>query len=258
MAETKHCNLVLMALAIFLGLVAISGALYFAPQKNYAGFASAPMNERNLLYVNSQASEEITPDKVEIILSVVSRGTDPTQLQMENDAKIRAIQSSLISAGVLESNIKTIGYSLDKWSEWNKTSEQVEDRGYTITNTLRVVSYDTSIAGKIIKSSVTSGANDVQNIQFLLSDKLRDEVYARLLKEACAGAKQKAQSMASASGVGIRALASLNEGYSYVEPISNSAYYAKDSAVGASGAEVSISAGKAKVSASVSASYEVG
>lgn len=249
-----------MAFALLLGLLALSAALYFAPQKECAGFVpqdASANGERNLLYVNSQASDEVSPDKVEIILSVVSRGEDPVKLQAENDAKIRAIQSSLISIGVLEGNIKTVGYSLDKWSEWNKTSEQVEDRGYVITNTLRAVSYDTSIAGKIVKSSVTSGANDVQSINFMLSDDLRNEVYSRLLKEACAGAKEKAQSMASASGVGIKALASLNEGYSYVEPVSNSAYYAKEMSAGSYDGEISISSGKAKVSASVSATYEI-
>jgi uncharacterized protein YggE len=194
---------------------------------------------------------------VEVIFSVVSRGSDPSKLQVENDEKIRQIQSSLISIGVLEGNIKTVGYSLDKWTEWNKTTESVDEKGYIITNSVRVVSYDASLAGKIIKNVVANGANDVQSINFMLSDDLREEVYARLLKEACAGAKEKAQSMASATGVSIKALASLNEGYSYVEPVSNSAYYAKEVAGGSYDGGISISSGKAKVSASVSATYEV-
>ena len=245
-----------VALALIIAAVLFSGALYYSPSKTT--FVQSQPAQQHMLSVSSDAQKEISPDKVEMTFSVVSRGKDPALIQSDNDAKLRAIKDSLLALGIPEANIQTVGYSLDRWQEYNKTSGGYDDLGYTLTNSLRVVSYDVSQAGDVLKQAVAGGANDVSGISFGLSDKLRDSTYSTLLKTATAQAKAKAASMASAAGVSITALSSMNEGYNYVAPMANVNY--RNSAMEVGGAamkDVSVSAGTVLVTASVSATYEV-
>ena len=245
-----------IALALIVAAVLFSAAFFYAPGKSTV---ISPNPQIHMLSVSADASQEITPDKVEIVFSVVSRGPDPGAIQVENDAKLRQIQESLSALGVPAENIKTVGYSLDRWSEYNKTLETYVDLGYQLTNSVRVVSYDVTKAGTIVKQAVQNGANDVSGIQFSLADATQKSLYNSLLQKASASAKGKAESMASAAGVQIKSLSSMSEGYNYVQPMANFDYrsMAMEAKAGGAAPDVSISAGLVKVSASVSAQYEI-
>ncbi len=244
-----------VALALIVAAVLFSAAFFYAPGKSTI-LSQNP--QIHMLSVSADASQEVTPDKVEIVFSVVSRGPDPTAIQADNDAKLRQIQDSISSLGIPTDNIKTVGYSLDRWTEYNKTLETYVDKGYQLTNSLRVVSYDVSLAGKIVKQAVQNGVNDVSGIQFSLSDATQKSLYNSLLQKASASAKGKAESMASAAGVQIKSLSSMSEGYSYVQPMANFDYRSMTLEAKAGAAPgISISAGLVKVSASVSAQYEI-
>ena len=244
-----------VALAIMVAALLFSGAFFFAPGKTQVMPSSTP--QQHMLSVSSDSTTEVAPDKVEITFSVVSRGADPSALQADNDAKLRQIREKLSALGVPEANIKTVGYSLDRWSEYNKTQDQYVDLGYQLENSLRVVSYDTSKAGAIVKEAVQNGANSVSGIQFMLSDAKQKEIYGNLLLTATSEAKAKADSMALAAGVKIVSLDQMTEGYSYVMPLANTAYKMNAGGASAAPSDVSISAGLVSVHASVSASYEV-
>lgn len=223
-------------------------------------FPAGTEPQQHYISVSAESSQEVAPDKVEIMLAVVSRGADPALLQEQNDKKLRMVKDKLLALGVPEANIKTVGYALDRWQEYNKTTETYEDRGYILSNSLRVVSYDTGKAGAIVKEAVQNGANEVSSIQFSLSDSAKKAVYDGLLAQATSQAKSKASSMASAAGVRISALASMSESYSYYDPLPYANYRMDAEAISSAGSapsDISISAGLVKVKATVSASYEV-
>jgi len=248
-----------IALALIIAALLFSGAYYYSPSKSTTTVATQQQAfQPHMLSVSSDASREVAPDKVEIIFGVVSIGMDPSTIQADNDAKLSQIKSTLIALGVPEANIKTVGYSLDRYQEYNKTTETYDYKGYRLSNSLRAVSYDVSLAGKIVKSAVANGANDVSGITFSLSDASQKKIYGELLQSAASSAKEKAQAIAAASGVQIVSLYSMNEGYNFVAPLANAQYNFKDMAAGAESApEVSISAGLVKVTANVAASYEI-
>ena len=243
-----------IAMAIMVAALVFSAAFYFSPPKTTISTDAAQIH---VLSVSAEASREVVPNKAEITFSVVSRGEDPAIVQEENDGKLRRIQAGLAAMGIPSENVKTVGYSLDRWMEYNRTLEQYDYLGYVLTNSLRVVTYDVEQAGEIIKQSVQNGANDVSGVQFGLSDAERDKVYAELLKSAASQAKGKADAMATAAGVGISGLNQMSEGYSYVAPLANYDYRSVGMAEGSAPKDVSISAGMVKVSASVSALYGI-
>jgi len=246
-----------LALAIMVAAVLFSAAFYYSPSKvNYSlSKISSDTESPRLIYANAEASKEVEPDKVSVTLSVVTNGTDPVAIQSENNARTGKVKSALLSLGVPEANIQTVGYVLDRRYEYNKSSEAYEVHGYILTNSINVVSYNVSLAGKIVKAGVSEGANELSGVSFGLTDDSRKAVYAQLLKQAASQAKGKADAMASAAGVGILGLNTMSEGYSITQVLSSY----KDGMPGAAPApqEVSISAGLVKVTATVNAAYEI-
>ncbi|MDE1798219.1 MAG: SIMPL domain-containing protein, partial [Candidatus Micrarchaeota archaeon] len=208
--------------------------------------------------VSAEASADVNPDKAELVFGVVSRGTDPAAIQADNDASVRNIINAVQAMGVPAGNIKTVGYSLDRWTEWNDTLRTSVDMGYVLTNQVRVVTYNVSQAGGILKAAVSGGANSVDSVSFGLSDALQQKTYNGLLGTAAGQADDKAKAMASAAGVSLGKLQYMNEGYSYAQPLSN--YNYRSMAAGASAAApmpATVTPGLAKVTADVTASYAV-
>ena len=263
----------LLALAIIASAAIFSAAFYFSPSKAAQSISYSPAeslnytlnyslskisniaNQPRLLYASAEASSNVEPDMAEIVLSVVSNGTDPASIQAENDARTRTVKAAMLAIGVPEANIKTVGYELNRLSEYNDTSKAYETRGYRLANSMHVTSYDVSLAGKIVKSAVSGGANEVTSVSFGLTDTARKAAYAKLLTQASMEAKEKAGIMASAAGVNIIGLNTMSEGYSITQVLSN---YKNDiSGIAPAYQDVSMSAGLVKVTATVNAGYEI-
>lgn len=216
---------------------------------------TSPNPVLNIITVSAEASKDVNPDKAEMVFAVTNRGADPAQLQGDNDRTVNAIIASIRAMGVPAENIKTVGYSLDRWVEWNQSKQESVEKGYILTNRIRVVTYDVPQAGAILKAAVNNGANDVESVAFGLSDRLQKSTYEELLRTAAGQAGDKARAMASAAGVRVKRLGSMNEGYAYVQPLSN--YNYKDAAMAGAPMPAALTPGLAKVTATVGASYEV-
>ncbi|MFA5930295.1 MAG: SIMPL domain-containing protein [Candidatus Micrarchaeia archaeon] len=256
-----------IAFAIMVAALIFSAAFYFSPPKASISYSPAESfnysltkfstlaDQPRLIYASAEASKDVEPDKAEVVLSVVSNGTDPAAIQIENDARTRKVKVAVLALGVPEANIKTVGYDLQRRYEYNKTSNSYETTGYILTNSMHVTSYDVSLAGKIVKSAVSEGANEVTSISFGLTDPARKAAYSQLLSQASQEAKDKAGIMASATGVKIIALNTMSEGYSISQVLTSY----RDAVSGALPApqDVSISAGLVKVTATVNAGYEI-
>ncbi len=262
-----HGSLIPLAFAIVLAAALLAGALWMSGSGGQGSVlckdrcaisinTTAPDSLASSISVNADAQTEVAPDKAEISFSVVSRGADPALIQQDNDRTVQAITEAVQALGVPAENIKTVGYSLDRWTEWSENDKTMVDKGYVLTNSVRVVTYRVEQAGTILKLAVQNGANNVDGVSFGLSDNLSRSTYNLLLEQAAGNAGQKAQAMASASGVKIVRLNSMQEGYGYVQPVANVNYRAADMS-GAAPVPAQISAGMAKLSASVSASYKV-
>lgn len=203
--------------------------------------------------VSGQSQDFFTPDRADISFTVDTRGQDPSAIQSQNDAVMVKIIGSLKQLGISDANIKTVTYNLQRWTEYDPETDKSVDKGYELFNTVRVTTYDTSMAGKIAGLVVQNGANTVDGISFSLSDESMKKAYGQLLKKAIAEVKQKAQEMASAAGTNIVALSTLSESRNVV-PVN---YQFESLAPMAKISSVAVNSGTVTVSASVSAVYEI-
>jgi uncharacterized protein YggE len=245
-----HCG----KIAMILGLVLLAGILAVG------AFTAGSMNanssiDQKVLNVSGSVTKFVTPDKVEIVLAVDTLDK-LAQASQSNNANISdAVRAALKKAGVQDSEIKTVSYSVNEEFDWNKETGESMSKGYRTSNSIQVTLTDIKKAGAVVDAAVNAGANKVSGITFGLTAAKELEIRTAALSEASATAKAKADSMASGLGVSVGKVKSVSENQFYYTP--NYANYDMAKASGVSNAPTPITAGDVQVDASVAVTYEL-
>jgi len=236
-------------------LVAVSfnAGLSANPAQVIVGADGKP--EVKTMSVSGAVTKYVTPDKVDIVLSVETLDKSAQVSQSDNAVIADKVRKALSGIGVISSDVKTVSYSVNEEFEWNDLLKKSVSTGYRTVNQIQVTLSDTAKAGIVVDAAVQAGANRVSSIAFGLSKEKELDVRKTALNEASTTAKSKAESIASGLGVKIGKVYSVSESnFNYTPNYSNYAV-AKDSA--GSSAPTPISAGDVEVTASVSVSFEL-
>ncbi len=114
--------------------------------------------------------------------------------------------------------------------------------GYTVTNVFRVTDDDLANVGTVIDAATRAGANDIERIRFTLKDERAAK--ANALRVATVDARAKANALASALGLQVTRIRSVDESSPTPRPLF-------DLALRASGATTPIVAGTIETTATV-------
>lgn len=200
--------------------------------------------------VTGTASVETEVDQIHLSISIETRNKDITKSTAENAEKMTNVINALKENGINEKDISTSNYNIheDRYSK-DKVTE------YVVHNTINILFYDSAKTGDIIDIAVKNGANNISSLNFTSSKTNESKKQARLL--AIKNADEKANLMASASGLTVGKAISISEGFS-------NDYSAKKNKVlvSARSAEyfdesTPIAAGVASVTESVTITYEM-
>ncbi|MEK7537188.1 MAG: SIMPL domain-containing protein [Patescibacteria group bacterium] len=179
--------------------------------------------------VSGEGEIVAVPDVAEINFGVLTEGgKNLTDLQKENAEKINKAVSFLKEEGIDEKDIKTQFYNIspryqsipcplvifDGFSRPCPPSSEVI--GYTISQNLSVKVRDLNKGGDILAGVVERGANNVSGPNFMVDDPVKFQNEAR--EKAIKQAREKAKSMAKASGFRVGRLISIQESF-YGPPI---------------------------------------
>ncbi len=169
-----------------------------------------------LLYVTGKGGVMATPDIVNITLIIETKKMDAKAAQEENNKKLEKVIGSLVAVGIKKEGITTSAYSLSQ--EYKAVNYQSVFDGYLASCTLNVKLKDTAKAGEAIDTAVAAGATKVRRIQFDVEDP--SPYYAQALIAAGKDAQSKAEALASAFGVKIKAVLLVEEQSTYYAPVS--------------------------------------
>lgn len=210
------------------------------------------------LSVTGSVTKMVSPDKVDIVLSVETLDLLATKSQSDNASVADKVKGALESLSSVRAEVKTVSYSVNEEFEWNESTKKSVSIGYRTVNQIQVTlkGSDISGAGKVIDVAVGAGANRVSSIMFGLTDAKELEVRKTALSEASSTAKAKADSIAKGLNVTLGKVYSISENSYYYTP---SNYRSYDMAAGASpeNASTPIVAGDVEVTASVSVQFEL-
>ena len=241
----------------FLGIALVVTLLFSSMNAN-----ATIDNTRGTISVNTSANTEIAPDVAEISFAVQTTDTKSMQNAATKNKEISEKVYTILKSMISQENgdyIKTSDYSARPVYSYTNSKKNFEK--YEVSN--RVIVHTKSIdkVGTMIDSAINSGANNVENLSFSVSN--YETQCNDLIAIATKKAKTRAQVIANSISESIMGISNISSSCNMNNFNPPRFYMAKNMLADvaestASGADsTSISNGVVKVSANVNATFFV-
>lgn len=214
--------------------------------------------DNKTLFVTGSATTQTKPDKVTVSLGVETTNAKAKTALATNTELMNKIINALKIAGVSENETSTSSFTITPNRDYTIDKNQGKLVGFTVSNSIQIDSYNVNDSSEWIDISVSSGANNVNNIYFSVSDKKLEGIKNELLKEAIGNAGEKADIAASALGLKIDGIKTVNIDQAtpfFTEP---TLYTAEPSKIDGVSAPTPIIPGEQQISMSVSIIFLLG
>ncbi|WP_455367652.1 SIMPL domain-containing protein [[Eubacterium] cellulosolvens] len=207
-----------------LALLALNGYLIYqsisAPMPPYT-YTPSPTSstqepKQKIIRISGTGEASATPDIAVIYLAVKTQEETAAKAQSENAEIMTAVLAALKQEGIDESHIETLSYSLEPVTTYPDRGEEPRIVGYMCRNSIAVSVNDVSRAGGIVDVAVGAGINEVNSIQFRVSDQKMHELYEQSLKNAVTDADRQAAIMSKSLQVTIIGPVEVSIGPQYV------------------------------------------
>ena len=168
---------------------------------------SIQTTKTNLFSVSGVGKATAIPNTARLSLGVTKTASSVTLAQDQTNVTTNKIIEDLKSLGVEKKNIKTTNYNVSPNYDFNRGQTIT---GYTVTQTLEIkTSIDT--ANKVIDVATENGANIISGVNFTFDDKTKKELEEKARNEAVKEAKEKAESLAKATGIRLGKIVDVQE-----------------------------------------------
>lgn len=200
---------------LFSGALFVAGAVAL-PEP--AAAAPRPADEARLrtITVIGRGEASATPDVLSARLGVAIRAPTVAEAMKEATARMTAVIGAIEAAGAADRDIRTSQFSIAFERPPRPREAATEDAPttevpgvYRVENQVEVKIRDLSRASAVLDAAVRAGANDVFALSFAVDDASALERRAR--ERAVADAHQRAESLASWSGVCLGPVLSISE-----------------------------------------------
>jgi uncharacterized protein YggE len=176
--------------------------------------------ETKTLTTYGEAQITIAPDTAQMTFGVENEAHTAVAALQANAAAMEKVIASLKKQGIEEKNIQTSGFSLYPNYEYTRQNNR-EVRvltGYRVNNNVVIKTKQLKDLGKIIDTTVSSGANVVRSISFGIED--TGAIEKQVLAEAVKHARTKADALAAATNSRVTGILNIEEtGNSGFEPL---------------------------------------
>ncbi len=149
------------------------------------------VNNNYRLKVSGKGTIYTSPDKVIVVLGVITENVQLETAQRENGEKVASVIQTLLTLGVQRDAIQTQTYNIQPVYDYIDGKQVFKE--YMVTHNLRIEIRNVGMVGEIIDSAVRAGANNVSSINFTLSDP--SPFYKEALNAAVSDAISKAETI---------------------------------------------------------------
>lgn len=256
----KFASFLGMATIFLMVITAVTTVEFFnrLKENKYIGKDIPALNQ---ITVSGQSERYVKPDLALIRLGVTVEAKTVGEAMEQNTEKINQIIDSLQNDFELaEEDLKTTQFSLSPRYEWREKEDYLPGErvlvGYEVNQSLELKVRDFEIIGALIQQAADLGANQIDDLIFLIEDE--DSIRNEIRAEAIAQAKEKAEKLASELGVRLTRMLNFRE----EEPVTYRARGAggimyDDESMEIAPATPSIQSGQNKVEVNVSITYEI-
>ncbi len=237
-------------------LPSLALALTIAAAATLPAAAQETTPQPRTLSLTGEAEVRASPDMAIITTGVVTEAETARAALDANNTAMQAAIVTITAAGVEAKDVQTSNFSIQPKYSWKPqksdgSQEPPSIEGYTVSNNVTVIVRDLDKVGTIMDAVVTSGANQINGIDFSIAkpEPLLDD--AR--KQAVAATLARAKLYAEAAGVTLGPIISISENGSNrpPRPMARMAMEAKAAPA------VPVAAGEQVIEASVNIVWEI-
>ncbi len=169
--------------------------------------------------VTGEGMITVPPDLALIQVGVVTQAETAQAASQENARRIDGVITDLRRVLGSTAEIKTVGYTLSPVYRYPKDGSKPTISGYSATNLVEVKVKDLQQVGRVLDVAAQGGANTIHSLQFGLKDD--SSAQAEALRQAVVNARAKADTLASALGLHVIRVMSVEESGPVARPLSN-------------------------------------
>lgn len=226
-------------------------ALRFAPPISLNQTVS---QKQSFFTSNGTGKVAVVPDMAILNLGVTDSGKDAKSLQNQVNTKMNTLTEKLKALSIDTKDIKTTSYNLYPNYDYQTGTNKIT--GYNLSANIEVKVKNLDNLNSVLDVAISEGANNVGQIQLTVNDDRLKELQMQARVEAIKEAKEKAQSLANASGLTLGRLVNVDENTpgGVISPM----FYQKDMAMGGSpeSSRTNIQTGTTDITTSVTLYYE--
>ncbi|WP_434521662.1 SIMPL domain-containing protein [Halorubrum sp. AS12] len=193
------------------------------------------------------------PDRATLSVAVTATGSDAEAVRDELDAGDGELRAALTEWGLSDDAIRTDQYDVRESYETRDTPNRTQYEG---VHRYAIELDDVDAVGDVIDVAVDAGADEVQRIQFGLSEEREREVREEALDTAMANAADDAAALANASGLEVSGVYEVSTAQAQSRPYVAETYDAAAGGDAGGSASTAVETGDVGVSVSVNVVYE--
>jgi uncharacterized protein len=218
-------------------------------------FSSTTQTKGEPFVVQGTGKETVAPDIAKVDLGIQETGANLKTVQDSVNKKTQTLVAGIKKLGIADKDIKTVSYYV--YPQYDFTTPTQRITGYQISTSYEITIRDFTKINDLIASATSLGVNTIGNVNFDLSDDLRNKTLQSAREEAVTEAKTKATGLAQSAGISLGKIINVSE-----STPSNTVQYALPVSGGGTGMEKSIAppsvqAGTTELDVTISLSYEV-
>lgn len=236
-------------------LILLTAALSLCSLATVASAAPSAMagGDGTLLSVSAQADAHRVPDIAMVSTGVVTQAADANAAMRANAAQMDKVMASIRAAGIADRDIQTSGINLNPQYRYAE-NQPPTITGYQASNTVSLKIRDIGKLGKVLDALVASGANQVNGPSFEIDKP--EAAYDEARRAALEKAQARAQMYATALGLKVRRIVSIDEGGGFQPP--RPMPMMAMSARGKESFDTAVSPGETTLTANLSVVFELG
>ena len=166
-------------------------------------------NDQNYFSVDGKTTVEAIPDQAVVNLGVDITAKTVADAQNQANTIVTNLQTQLSGLNIEKKDIQTKNYSLYPNYDWKSDGRSI--LSYTVNSTLQITCKDFAVLNQIIDQATAVGINQVNGIDFTLSDAKQAELKKQARQQAIAKAKENAQELANLTGIKLGNLTNVYE-----------------------------------------------
>jgi uncharacterized protein YggE len=187
------------------------------PAQNTSTTTNNAITNTNTLSLTGAATTIVKPDRVTVSLGVETTNNTANAALAANSKIMNLVLDRLKAAGVKDNETSTSSFIISPNYNYSLPSLS-RITGFTVSNSMQIQSTNINNTSKWIDVAIAAGANTVDSIDFALSDKKLEGTKNSLMRQAIQDARAKADIVASAAGVKVVGIRSINLNEVAIQP----------------------------------------